>query len=72
MSRSGRQKMSFMGIAKINPQDLGALKELMEAGTLVPAIEKRYPFSEVPEALRYLGEGHARGKVVITVARRSS
>jgi len=41
--------------------------ELCEAGKVVPVIDRRYPLSEVPEALRYLGEGHAKGKVVITV-----
>ena len=43
------------------------LIELFEAGKVVPVIDRRYPLSEVPEALRYLEEGHARGKVVITV-----
>jgi NADPH:quinone reductase-like Zn-dependent oxidoreductase len=43
------------------------MKELFEAGKVKPVIDRRYPLSEVPEALRYLGEGHARGKVVITV-----
>jgi NADPH:quinone reductase-like Zn-dependent oxidoreductase len=44
------------------------LAELCLAGTVTTAIDRRYPLAEVPEALRYLGEGHARGKVVITVA----
>jgi NADPH:quinone reductase-like Zn-dependent oxidoreductase len=43
------------------------LKELFEAGKVVPVIDRRYPLSEVPEALRYLEEGHAQGKVVITM-----
>jgi NADPH:quinone reductase-like Zn-dependent oxidoreductase len=43
------------------------LEELFEAGKVVPVIDKRYPLSEVPEALRYLEGGHALGKVVITV-----
>ena len=43
------------------------MKELIEAGKVVPVIDRRYPLSEVAEALRYLEEGHARGKVVITV-----
>jgi NADPH:quinone reductase-like Zn-dependent oxidoreductase len=53
--------------AKINQKDMLTLKELLETGKVIPAIDKRYPLNEVPEALRYLGAGHARGKVVITV-----
>jgi NADPH:quinone reductase-like Zn-dependent oxidoreductase len=52
---------------KPNPKDLPLLKELLETGKVVPVIDKRYSLSEVPDALRYFGEGHARGKVVITV-----
>jgi len=54
--------------AKIDQNDLYTLKELLEAGKIVPAIDKRYPLNEVPEALRYLGTNHARGKIVINVA----
>ena len=43
------------------------MTELFEAGKVVPVIDRRYPLSEVPEALRYFGDGHAKGKVVITV-----
>jgi NADPH:quinone reductase-like Zn-dependent oxidoreductase len=50
-----------------NPKDLVFLTELCEAGKVVPLIDRRYPLREVPEALRYLEEGHAKGKVVITV-----
>ncbi len=50
-----------------NPKDMLYMTELFEAGKVVPVIDRRYPLSEVPEALRYLGEGHAKGKVVITV-----
>ncbi|MHB8054068.1 MAG: NAD(P)-dependent alcohol dehydrogenase [Candidatus Aminicenantales bacterium] len=53
--------------AKPNQNDLVFIKELLEAGKVKPVIDRRYPLSEVAEALRYLGEGHARGKVVITV-----
>ena len=53
--------------AKANQKDLVMLKELLEAGKVVPVIDKRYSLSEAAEALRYLGAGHARGKVVITV-----
>jgi len=48
-------------------QDLVDLKELIEAGKVTPVIDRTYPLSETPEAFRYLDEGHARGKVVITV-----
>jgi NADPH:quinone reductase-like Zn-dependent oxidoreductase len=67
MSRKGGQQLGFMGIANINQKDLVYLKELMEAGKAVPVIERRYPLGETAEAIRYLEEGHARGKVVITV-----
>jgi len=48
-------------------KDLAFMIELLEAGKVVPVIDRRYTLSEVPEALRYFGEGHARGKVVITL-----
>ncbi|MBA4312723.1 MAG: alcohol dehydrogenase [Chlorobiaceae bacterium] len=66
ISKTGSRKMYNM-LAKLNQKDLVFLKELLEAGKVVPVIDRRYPFSEVPEALRYLEEGHARGKVVITL-----
>ena len=53
-------------IALANREDLLAVKELVDAGKLRPIIDRRYELSEVPAALRYQGEGHARGKVVIT------
>jgi len=67
LSRTGGQRMGFMEIAKINQKDLVIMNELFEAGKVVPVIDKCYSFHETAEALRYLGEGHARGKVVITV-----
>lgn len=51
----------------INAADLLTLKELVEAGKLTPVVDRTYPLSEVPEAMRYFGAGHVRGKVVITV-----
>ena len=54
-------------MAKRSKEDLQVLKELIEAGKVTPVIDRTYPLSEVPEAIRYLEEGHARGKIVITV-----
>lgn len=50
-----------------NPQDLVTVAGLCQAGTIVPVIDRRFSLSEVPQALRYLGEGRAKGKLVITV-----
>ncbi|MHB9032480.1 MAG: zinc-binding dehydrogenase [Anaerolineae bacterium] len=50
-----------------NRKDLIAIKELVEAGKVTPVIDRRYPLSQVPQALRYVGEGHAKGKVVIVM-----
>jgi NADPH:quinone reductase-like Zn-dependent oxidoreductase len=55
-------------VAKMNGEDLRLFAELMAAGTIAPAIDRRYELREVPAALAYLGEGHARGKVVVSVA----
>jgi NADPH:quinone reductase-like Zn-dependent oxidoreductase len=54
-------------ISKENHEDLIVLRELIEFGKVTPVIDRTYPLSEVPEAIRYLEEGHAQGKVVITV-----
>jgi NADPH:quinone reductase-like Zn-dependent oxidoreductase len=53
--------------SKVRHEDLQALAELIEAGTVTPVVGKTYPLNEAPEAVRYLAEGHARGKVVITM-----
>jgi NADPH:quinone reductase-like Zn-dependent oxidoreductase len=66
ISMTGSKKMGNL-MAKLNQKDLVCMKELLEAGKVVPVIERRYPLSEVAEALRYVEEGHAKGKVVITV-----
>jgi NADPH:quinone reductase-like Zn-dependent oxidoreductase len=66
LSWIGNKKMRFF-IAKINGRDLLLLKDLLEAGKIVPVIDRRYPLGEVAEALRYREEGHAQGKVVITI-----
>ena len=60
------QKMT-MYVMKPNQKDLLVLQELLESGKVTPVIDRTYPLSETSEALRYLEEGHARGKVVITV-----
>ena len=57
-----------MGLVLHQPnKDFAFIIELFEAGKVVPIIDRRYPLNEVPEAFRYFGEGHVKGKVVITV-----
>jgi NADPH:quinone reductase-like Zn-dependent oxidoreductase len=67
-----RKKMGFMGISHIDQNDLVYLGELLEDGKVVPVIDRCYPLSEVAEAIKYLAEGHAKGKVVITVEHHSN
>jgi NADPH:quinone reductase-like Zn-dependent oxidoreductase len=55
-------------VSSENHEDMIILKELIESGKVTPVIDRTYPLSEVPEAIRYLEVGHAKGKVVITVA----
>jgi NADPH:quinone reductase-like Zn-dependent oxidoreductase len=59
------QKLSVF-VARVNEQDLTTLGELMASGKVTPVIERRYRLSEARDAFRYMEEGHARGKVVIT------
>jgi NADPH:quinone reductase-like Zn-dependent oxidoreductase len=54
-------------LAQLNKKDMTILSELMQAGKVKPVIDRRYKFSELPAAVRYLEQGHARGKVIITV-----
>ena len=54
-------------VSRENHEDMLVLKELIEAGKVLPVIDRTYRLSEVPEAIRYLRKGHARGKVVITL-----
>jgi len=66
-SKKGGQKMGNI-LAKPSQKDLLFIKELIEAGKVTPVIDRRYPLSGVPDAIRYVEAGHAKGKVVITVA----
>jgi NADPH:quinone reductase-like Zn-dependent oxidoreductase len=68
ISRMGSKKLGLNAYDANNKEDLAFLAELFESGKVVPVTDKFYPLSEVPEALRYLEEGHVLGKVVITVA----
>jgi len=63
--RSRRTVVFF--IAKLNGPDLEILRELLEAGKVTPVVDKRYELSETADAFRYLGDGHARGKIVVTL-----
>ena len=63
----GGKNVGMMATAKANQSDLVFLQGLLEAGSVVPVIDRCYPLREVAEAIRYLEAGHARGKVVITV-----
>ena len=60
------QKFGMM-LAELNPEDLRIIGDLMQSGKVTPVIDNTYPLNEVPEALRYVEQGHARGKVVIRV-----
>ena len=66
LSMASSKKMGAM-FTNPNQKDFDFLTELFEAGKVVPVIDRCYPLSEVPEALRYYGEGHTQGKVVITM-----
>ena len=65
-SMLGSRKTVFF-VAKFNKPDMEVLRELLEAGKLTTAIDRSYPLSEIADALAYLGKGHARGKILITV-----
>jgi NADPH:quinone reductase-like Zn-dependent oxidoreductase len=58
------QDMGMM-LAKMEKDDLAILADLMRAGEVTPVIDRRYQLSEIPDAIRYSEEGHARGKIVI-------
>jgi NADPH:quinone reductase-like Zn-dependent oxidoreductase len=63
----GGKRVGMMETAEANQKDLVFIKELLEAGKVVPVIDRQYPLGETAEAIRYLEAGHARGKVIITV-----
>jgi len=68
ISAAGTKKMAMMWWWKpFHQEDVAFLKDLIEAGSVAPVIDRRYTMSDVPAALRYLEKGHALGKVVITV-----
>jgi len=69
LSVIGSKKMRFV-MAKVTSSDLDILGELVASGKLAPVIDRRYPLSDVAEAVRYVLEEHARGKIVITVEHR--
>lgn len=66
ISKTSNKKMGTF-LQRANQQDLVFMKELMESGEVKPVIDRRYTLSEVPEAFRYFEQGHAQGKVVISV-----
>jgi NADPH:quinone reductase-like Zn-dependent oxidoreductase len=65
ISMTGKKKMGGLS-SKPTRNDLLFLKGLLEAGKVVPVIDRRYTLQEVPDALRYIEEGHAKGKIIIT------
>jgi NADPH:quinone reductase-like Zn-dependent oxidoreductase len=67
----GGKSVGLMETAKANQDDLVFIKDLLEAGKVVPVIDRRYPLGETAEAIRYLEAGHARGKVIITMEQNS-
>jgi NADPH:quinone reductase-like Zn-dependent oxidoreductase len=69
ISKFGNKQIGFQGIASTSHADLLVIQELLEAGKIVPVIDKCYPLSETAEAIKYLIEEHGRGKVIITVGR---
>jgi NADPH:quinone reductase-like Zn-dependent oxidoreductase len=58
--------MTFM-LAQANKDDLDVLRDMMQTGKLTPVIDKRYKLSETAQAIGYLEQGHARGKVIVDV-----
>ena len=67
LSPAVSQRIVFFFLAHQNKDDLAVLRELLETGKVTPVIDRTYPLGEVAEAIRYLEEGHASGKVAITM-----
>jgi NADPH:quinone reductase-like Zn-dependent oxidoreductase len=67
MSKVGGKQIIGQGMASTSQENLLVIKELLEAGKVVPVIDRCYPLSRTAEAISYLEKGHAGGKVVITV-----
>jgi NADPH:quinone reductase-like Zn-dependent oxidoreductase len=67
----GGKSVGMMETAEANQKDLSFLKELLEAGKVIPVIDRCYSLGATAEAIRYLEAGHARGKVIITVEQNS-
>ena len=66
IGRTEGKKIRLLAV-RLGVQHLAPLVELCQAGKIATVVDRRFPLSEVPEALRYLGEGHAKGKIVVTV-----
>lgn len=66
-SRFGDKEVRFMGMARINEKDMAVLGDLLDSGKVISAIDRTYPLEQTAEAMRYFGQGHARGKVIIIV-----
>jgi NADPH:quinone reductase-like Zn-dependent oxidoreductase len=67
LKSKGRSQTAVSFLAKVNPDDLAVLRDLLDAGTIRPVVDRRYPLEQAEEALAYFGEGHAQGKVVVTI-----
>ena len=67
LSQKGGRTLGSMGIAKINQDDLAQLSELLKDGKISPVIDRSYPLSETVDAIRYVIDNHAQGKVIIEV-----
>jgi NADPH:quinone reductase-like Zn-dependent oxidoreductase len=70
LKRTTGKRVHILAVRR-NREDLVFITELCEAGKIIAVIDRQYPLSEVPAALRYLGEGHAKGKVVVTVGQNN-